>query len=301
MKILLMGATGQLGSELKISLMNIGHVVCSYADFTELAAVRAAVILNDPDIIVNAAAYTAVDLAETERDKADLINHLAVAVLAEAAKEVGAVIVHYSTDYVYPGQGDIPIHEEDQTYALNFYGLSKLTGDEALKASGVPHIIFRTSWLYGNANRPNFVATMIRLFKNREVVNVVNDQHGSPTSARMLADLTAQILAQAITYGFFDFFTKHTGVYHATNSGYASWYRFALEILKEAKDVMDLQVKEINPIPTTAYPQPARRPLNSRLSLEKLVSTFNLTPPEWDVSFGVMFREIYKPKIGNQK
>lgn len=309
-KILLLGKNGQVGFELTRSLQTVGQVLAldrhanqdGYCgDVANFDAISFVIDTYQPDIIVNATAYTAVDKAETDQDNADLINHLAVCHLAECAKKINALLIHYSTDYVFDGQGDIPWVENnfDNSYAfdgdiiatpnntpnpINYYGLSKRQGEIALENSNCRFINIRTSWVFG-VHGNNFLKTMLKLGKQKEELSIINDQIGSPTPAFLIADITANIIQ---TYKYHSCFDKNNiiGHYHLSPTGYCSWYDYATFIFDTAYSLsIDLTVKHINPITTKDYPTPAKRPFNSRLNCDKLKNTFNLSLPNWQ--FGV--------------
>lgn len=281
MRILLLGANGQLGQALSIELLDEesgwqliapDRDECSLVDHCALVAF---IGLARPDVIINAAAYTQVDQAESEPELADKINVQAVEALAEAARRVGALLVHFSTDYVFDGGGDRPWREEDRPAPLNVYGLSKWQGEQAILASGCRHLILRTSWLH-SPYRHNFVKTMLRLGQERASLSVVCDQVGAPTSAAMLAKVTLTAIDQALGNPALD------GLYHVTASGETSWYDFAGVIFSEArKQGSDLKISELNAVPTHAYPSAARRPLNSLLDTTKFRDVFGLELPHW--------------------
>ncbi|RMX05029.1 dTDP-4-dehydrorhamnose reductase [Corticibacter populi] len=281
MKILLFGKNGQLGWELQRSLALLGEVVALSredpgGDLAQPEALRQAVRAVAPDVIVNAAAYTAVDLAEREPQQAEAINALAPQVLAEEALSLDAWLVHYSTDYVFDGSGNRPWREDDATAPLSVYGSSKLEGERRIRASGAKHLILRTSWVYG-AHGQNFLKTMLRLGTERERLTVVDDQIGAPTGAELLADATAHALRQA-TLGSAAF----SGLYHLTASGEASWFDYARHALASAHAIDPaLRIANVEPIPTSAYPTPARRPLNSRLDTSHFQQIFGLHLPDW--------------------
>jgi dTDP-4-dehydrorhamnose reductase len=294
-KILLTGVTGQVGTELYISLQNLGEVIPTIApgekfwgkaltmDLADPASIRSVINEVKPTLIVNPAAYTAVDKAEEQTTLATKINSEAPAILSELSQKLSASLIHYSTDYVYPGVGTAPYHEESPLGPLNHYGKSKLAGDQAILASKGASLIFRTSWVYGIIGQ-NFVKTMLRLGKDRATLKVINDQWGAPTFARTLADVTALIIARGGN-DLNSYFSEHHGVYHLVNGGETNWHEFAEKIFELAR----LQgyagdVSEIIPIPTSEYPTPAKRPHNSRLSCEKLKAHFGITPPEWQTA-----------------
>lgn len=277
MKILLLGANGQVGWELRRALAPLGNIVAfsrSEADFSNLENLRQLVANAQADVIVNAAAYTAVDKAESEPDLAERINHEAVAVLAAEAKRNQTLLVHYSTDYVYDGTKDAPYVETDSTNPVSVYGATKLRGEEAIRASGCRHIIFRTSWVYA-ARGSNFIKTMLRLATTRDELSVVADQTGAPTSAALIADVTAQALKAA----------NLSGTYHLVAAGETTWHGFATLVIGEAQR-LGLALKagpgQVKAIPTSAYPTPAQRPANSRLNTDKLRTALGLTLPPWD-------------------
>lgn len=294
MKILLFGVNGQVGFELARSLLPLGDVIAlnrENADLTDLEKCRATIQTIQPDVIVNAAAYTAVDKAETERDSAFLINAKAVEVFAQEAKKVGALLIHYSTDYVFDGTKNAPYLEEDLPNPLNVYGESKLAGEQSIQASGVDYVILRTTWVFA-ARGQNFVKSILRLAAEREELNIVADQIGAPTSARFIADTTAHILRQAQCERSAKTFSA--GIFNLTNSGETSWFGFAEKIVELARlQNLDLKNRLINPIPTTSYPTPAKRPANSRLSTEKLQQRFGLNLPTWEQSLTLCLEEIY--------
>jgi len=277
-RILLTGSNGQVGWELLRTLGALGEIVSTDSRTLDLAdadAVRDAVRGLAPDIIVNPAAYTAVDKAESESERARAINAIAPGVLAEEAARLGALLVHYSTDYVFDGSGDAPWREDDAPGPLNVYGATKLQGEQAIAAAGCRHLIFRTSWVYG-ARGSNFLLTMRRLMRERSELKIVADQIGAPTWCRDLAEATAQVLAQVRAAD-----ESHWGVYHMTNAGATSWHGFAEAI--RSLDAFDETVvpARLVPIPSADYPTPARRPLNSRLDNEKLTRAFGLRLRDW--------------------
>jgi dTDP-4-dehydrorhamnose reductase len=279
--ILITGVNGQLGFELARTLQGLGHVVAAdreMLDLSNLDQIRSVVQTIRPAMIVNPAAYTAVDKAESELDLAMRINGEAPGVLAEEAKKLGVPLIHYSTDYVFNGEKDRPYVETDETDPQNVYGQSKLAGEEAIMASGVDHLIFRTSWVYGMRGK-NFLLTMLRLGADRPELKVVADQFGAPTWSNTIATLTAHVLAQA--HAAADpgqWWSERSGAYHLTSSGATSWHGFASAIFELAK--LDKQPMVL-PIPAAEYPTPARRPTNSRMSGEKLKTVFGLSAPDW--------------------
>jgi len=283
MKILLLGSNGQVGFELARTFLPLGEVIAvnrEKVDLSDLEKLRETIQTISPDVIVNAAAYTAVDKAETERVLAFAINAGAVAVLAQEAKKIKALLIHYSTDYVFDGTKDIPYNEKDVTNPLSIYGESKLAGEQEIQQSGVDYLILRTTWVFASRGQ-NFVKSILRLAAEREELNIVSDQIGAPTSARFIAETTAHILRQ--TQQERDAKTFHSGIYNLTNSGETSWHGFAQKIVELARcEKIELKNPVINPIPTSGYPTPAKRPLNSRLSTQKLSQHFGLTMPSWE-------------------
>lgn len=295
-KILLFGKKGQVGWELQRSLAPLGELIALHStstdfcgDLTDLAGVRQTIRKIAPDIIVNAAAYTAVDKAESEPELAHALNAEAPGVIASEAKQQNAWLVHYSTDYVFNGHGDQPFVETDATEPLNTYGKTKLQGEKNIQASGCLHLIFRTSWVY-SANGNNFIKTILRLAQQRDKLTVVNDQIGSPTGAELIADITALTLLM----------TKHnpeiSGLYHLTASGSTSWYEFAKYILESAESAnLPLKIKStaLQPIASSDFPSAAQRPFNSRLNSLKLAKTFDLMLPAWQCGVRRALSEIF--------
>jgi dTDP-4-dehydrorhamnose reductase len=292
-KILIFGRVGQVGWELHHKLACLGEISSleyPEVDFTKPETLRAAVQSLKPEVIVNAAAYTAVDKAETERELAMAINATGPAILAEEAKKLGALMVHYSTDYVFNGSGVRPWDEIDTPAPLNVYGESKLAGDLAIQASGCFHLIFRTSWVYG-ARGSNFLLTMLKLGQEREELSIVADQVGAPTTSECIAQATACVLAQVLSpvaKGMED----RCGVYNLTNAGEASWFDFAQEIFTQAHARMNIPVPRLKPIATSDFPRPAARPFNSRLSNNKLANTFGVRLPRWEHALELVLESI---------
>jgi dTDP-4-dehydrorhamnose reductase len=293
MKILITGSNGQVGFELARTLLPLGKVFAlnrEQADLTDLEKLRPTIQHIQPDVIVNAAAYTAVDKAESDHETAFLINEKAVAVLADEAKKLNALLIHYSTDYIFDGTKDAPYNEEDVTNPLNVYGESKLAGEQAIQQSGADYVILRTTWVFASHGQ-NFVKSILRLAAEREELNIVADQIGAPTSARLIAETTAHILRQ--TQQERGAKTFKSEIYNLTNSGEASWHGFAEKIVELARRKnIELKNRVINPIPTTAYPTPAKRPLNSRLSTQKLTQHFGLTIPHWETVLELCLAEM---------
>ncbi|HZR36862.1 MAG TPA: dTDP-4-dehydrorhamnose reductase [Nevskia sp.] len=291
-RILIVGAAGQVGTELRRTLAPLGRVLGmdrAEIDLADESAIRSLLRAERPGLVVNAAAYTAVDRAESEPALAHAINARAPAVLAQEAAALGAWLIHYSTDYVYAGDKPGPYVETDPTGPLSVYGASKLAGDQAVAAVGGQHLILRTSWVYG-AHGGNFVKTMIRLARERETLAVVSDQVGAPTSAHQIAELTAQIARQLPQ----DDDPALSGVYHLQGGGEASWHEFAVAVVEQLRqaDESSVRCREIKAIPTSAYPTPARRPANSRLDCAKLRRVFGLSPAGWRAELADRFAAI---------
>ena len=294
MKILLLGKNGQVGWELQRSLSVLGELMAldrhstPCGDLSQPQRLQETVRALRPDVIVNAAAHTAVDKAESEVDLARTLNATAPGMLAQAAAEVGAWLVHYSTDYVFDGSGEKPWAEGDATGPLGVYGQTKLEGEQAIAASGCRHLIFRTSWVYA-ARGGNFAKTMLRLAQERERLTVIDDQHGAPTGADLIADVTAhaiRIVQQK---------PELAGLYHLVAGGETSWHGYASHAIARAREMrpdLGWKVAEIAPVPTSAFPMPARRPLNSRLNTEKLQQAFGLTLPHWQRGVDRLLAEI---------
>lgn len=294
MKILVLGSNGQVGFELARALLPLGLVLPltrSDADLADLKALARVVQRLKPDVIVNAAAYTAVDKAQTETDLAFLINAKAPTLLAELAQDMGSLLIHYSTDYVFDGTKQDAYTEDDSTNPLNNYGLSKLVGEQGIAATGCDHLILRTSWVYA-ARGHNFLQTILQLAQAREQLSIVDDQIGAPTWARLIAETTGHIIKQSHSerqQGQF-----HSGIYHITAAGQTSWYGFANSIveLAGASEKYTLKCKTLSPILTTAYPLPAERPKNSRLATARLQQRFGLEMPLWDNALKLCLAEL---------
>ena len=295
MKILLFGKSGQVGWELQRSLaplgdlVALGHDSADYCgDFTQLTGLMETVRAVKPDLIVNAAAHTAVDKAESEPDRVRIINAAAPGVLAQEAARIGAWLVHYSTDYVFDVSGNRPWREADTPAPLSVYGQTKLEGEQAIVASACRHLIFRTSWVYA-ARGGNFARTMLRLAQERERLTVIDDQFGAPTGAELLADVTAHAIRHVLQH------PEDAGLYHLAAAGEISWHGYAKHVLAQAQraqPVIKIKATEVTPIPTSAFPTPARRPLNSRLDTRKLQTTFGLTLPPWQQGVDRMLVEV---------
>ncbi|ESA33014.1 dtdp-4-dehydrorhamnose reductase [Leptolyngbya sp. Heron Island J] len=286
MKILLLGCQGQVGQELQLTLPSLGAVVAwdrTHLDLTNLESIVPAVVNQQPDVIVNAAAYTAVDKAESEPDLAHQINTAAPEKLAQAATVCGASLVHISTDYVFDGQQNRPYQPEAETNPLGVYGHSKRDGELAIQANTEQAVIFRTAWVYGAKGKSNFVKTMLRLGAERDELGVVYDQVGTPT--------WAYDIAQAITM-LIPHLQNNFGVYHYTNNGAASWYDFAVAIFEEARKLgHPLQLSHVQPIPSEQYPTPTPRPAYSVLAGDKIAKVINQTAPHWRASLRKMLKE----------
>lgn len=297
MKILLFGKNGQVGWELQRSLAPLGDLVAPgrhdsdlCGDLGNLAGISATVRQVQPDVIVNAAAYTAVDKAETDAATAHLVNAEAPGVLAEAASAIGAWLVHYSTDYVFDGTGTRPWKESDSPGPLSVYGRTKLEGEQRIASRCTNHFILRTSWVYGGRGC-NFPKTMLRLARERDRLTVIDDQFGAPTGADLLADLTAHILRCALLRS-----PGHlAGVYHAAAAGETSWHglaRFVVECASRSGVKLKASSMTVDPVPASAFPTLARRPQNSRLDTTKLQASFGLQLPAWQQGVARMLAEI---------
>jgi dTDP-4-dehydrorhamnose reductase len=304
MKILLLGCNGQVGWELQRSLAPLGEVVALghssalnpyelCGDLTQLDALAQTVRTVRPEVIVNAAAHTAVDKAESQVDLARTINALAPGVLADEAQRLGALLVHYSTDYVFDGSGDVPWTETQATGPLSVYGQTKLEGEAAV-ARCDRHLIFRTSWVYA-ARGGNFAKTMIRLAQTRETLQIINDQYGAPTGAELLADVTAHAVRQAMAQYTADQGNQLSGIYHLAAAGCTTWFEYAKYVLARVQTVqpaIKLIANDVKAVATSAFPTAAKRPLNSRLNTSKLQSTFGLALPAWQDGVARMLSEI---------
>ena len=296
MKILLLGKHGQVGWELQRSLAPLGQLIALdrhganglCGDLGDLPGIAATVRATQPQVIVNAAAYTAVDKAESERDLAQRLNAEAPAVLAREAAACGALLLHYSTDYVFDGSGDQPWREDDATGPLSVYGATKRQGEQAIVGSGCAHLILRTSWVYA-ARGGNFAKTMLRLAQERERLTVIDDQWGAPTGAELIANVSAHAIVQTRQQ------PDKAGIYHLAAAGHTTWFAYAKHVLaqaRQAQPAIKIKATEVASITTADYPTPARRPLNSRLDTRKLQSTFGLTLPTWQHGVNRMLTEI---------
>lgn len=300
MKILLLGKSGQVGSELNRALQPLGQVLAlnrdidQYThftgDITDYSAIKAVFKKYIPDIVINATAYTAVDQAEENIKKADQVNHLAVKHLAEQAKIYDTLLVHYSTDYVFSGEGNVAWREDDHTSPQNVYGKTKRLGEEALEQSGAKFINFRTSWVYSTYGK-NFIHTMLQLGKKKDTLSIISDQIGAPTGAALIADVTAQALRYYSLYP--EQQRDLLGHYHLAAEGATSWFEYAKFIFQKAeKSGEKFTLKSIQPILTVDYPTPAVRPLNSRLNTQKIKQNFKIHLPTWQQGVEHVIGEI---------
>jgi len=295
MKVLLFGKNGQVGWELQRSLAPLGEVIALErsstnfcGDLTNLWGIAETIRAVAPDVIVNAAAHTAVDKAENEPELARTLNALTPGVMAKEAEMINAWLIHYSTDYVFDGSGEKPWVESDAVAPLNVYGSTKLEGEQYIRQSGCRHLIFRTSWVYG-ARGGNFARTMLRLAQERDKLSVINDQLGAPTGADLLADVTAHAIRTAQQR------PEVSGLYHLVSSGETSWHGYASYVIDFARRA-GVQIKvapeAIQPVHTSAFPTPAKRPHNSRMDTEKFRQTFDLNLPLWQTGVSRMLTEI---------
>ncbi|HEY4083214.1 MAG TPA: dTDP-4-dehydrorhamnose reductase [Burkholderiaceae bacterium] len=292
MKVLLLGKNGQLGWELQRALAPLGELVAldrhEGADLADSETLIQTVRRHAPQVIVNAAAYTAVDKAESDTALAQQINGSAPGLLAAEAQHLGALLVHYSSDYVYDGSGDWARSENASTGPLSVYGASKLAGDEAIQQSGCQHLILRTCWVYG-ARGGNFAKTMLRLAAERDQLKVIDDQIGAPTGADLLADISAHMIRATLAN------PALSGLYHAAAGGETSWHAYASHVIEFARargKELKVAADQVLPIPTSSYPTPAQRPLNSRLSTQKLQAAFDVVLPPWQSGVERMLMEI---------
>ena len=279
MRIIVTGATGQLGTDLAAELLKRKHDVYGFGsrelDITDAVAVSAALARLQPDAVMHCAAFTAVDLAEDEKERCDEINRVGTKNIARACAEISCKLLYISTDYVFPGDGDRPWQPDDPAEPLNYYGLTKFQGEEAVRAATDTHFIVRISWVFGLHGK-NFVKTMLRLGAERDTLTVVGDQIGSPTYTRDLSVLLADMIE-----------TEHFGTYHATNEGFCSWYQFADAIIRKAG-----LAARVNPVASTEYPTKAKRPLNSRMSKDKLTEKGFDRLPTWEDALDRFLKEM---------
>lgn len=299
MKLLLLGRNGQVGWELQRSLAPLGELIALdrqgdaggqglCGDLSRPDELAQTVRALRPDVIVNAAAHTAVDKAESEPGKARLLNAQAPQVLAREAAQIGALLVHYSTDYVFDGSGSAARTETEATAPLSVYGISKLEGEQLIQASGCRHLIFRTSWVYA-ARGGNFAKTMLRLAQEREALSVIDDQWGAPTGADLIADVTAHAIRQLLRQ------PGDQGLYHLVAGGETTWHAYASHVIAKARELAPdrpWKVQRIAAVPTSAFPTPAQRPHNSRLNTDRLQQTFGLRLPHWQAGVDRMLQEI---------
>ncbi|MEY8241337.1 MAG: dTDP-4-dehydrorhamnose reductase [Cycloclasticus sp.] len=294
MKILLLGKNGQVGWELQRSLAPLGELIALdrlgekklCGDLANLSELEKTVLSVKPDVIVNAAAYTAVDKAEDEIEVANKVNRDAPRLLAQLAKKIDALLVHYSTDYVFNGSGNKARREGDSTDPLNIYGQSKREGEQGIEKTGCRHLIFRTSWVYGVIGN-NFAKTMMKLAGDRDELNVINDQIGAPTSSELIADVTSHAIRSALKED------ELCGLYHLTAAGETTWHAYACFVIEQArKNGQNFQVRSINEVATSEYPTPAIRPLNSILNCSKLEQEFSVSLPVWQQGIKRMLIEI---------
>jgi len=306
LRILVTGATGQIGWQLQRTLAPLGTLTTltrTEADLLDPEAVASTVRALAPDIVVNAAAYTAVDRAESEPELARTINGVAPGRIADELARTGSLLIHYSTDYVFDGQKSSPYYEEDPAAPLNVYGQTKLVGERSIAASGCAHVILRTTWIYDIRGK-NFLRTVLRLAREREELRMVGDQHGAPTWARAVAEATAHITASCVRHrgepGW-----GYSGIYHLTAAGETTWAGFAERILQEFESLAEwpadtgewgapLAAKRVVAITSDQYPTPARRPSNSVLSNEKLKSTFSLALPDWQTQLRLALQDAVR-------
>ncbi|MBD2725432.1 dTDP-4-dehydrorhamnose reductase [Nostoc sp. FACHB-892] len=286
--ILLIGSNGQVGKELQQILLPYGNIISVARPTVDLAlpdTLRNVIRSKQPQIIINAAAYTAVDKAESESELATAINAIAPLIIAQESQNLGAFLIHISTDYVFDGNGYRPYQETDATNPLSIYGKTKLAGEEAIRETCAHHLILRTAWVYGTFGKSNFVKTMLRLGSERQELRVVADQIGSPTWAQDIAAVIGQVIPQLTP--------ETSGTYHYTNSGVASWYDFAVAIFEEAQQLgFPLKVEHIVPITTAEYLTPARRPAYSVLACGKISAILETHPPHWRQRLWQMLRDL---------
>lgn len=301
-RILLLGRTGQVGWELNRSLLPLGEVIApsrAEADFSRPESLRQIVRNAGAEIVVNAAAYTAVDKAESEESLAHLVNADAPTVLAEEASRSNAILVHYSTDYIFDGTKPEPYVEDDKPNPINAYGRTKLAGEQNIQNVGCKHLIFRTSWVYSSRGQ-NFVKTILRLAQQRDELRIVADQVGAPTSARFIADVTSQILSKIQPTDSLRA-AEASGAYHLTPFSFTSWHGFANAVLEAEKSSLrnSINLRKLVPITTAEYPLPAPRPKNSRLNCDKLRTRFGIHLPHWEVVARLCLGEITERGGGN--
>jgi dTDP-4-dehydrorhamnose reductase len=298
-RILLTGVTGQVGGELIAALAPLGELVApdrSKLDLSDVEAVRRTIRQLAPRWIVNPGAYTAVDKAESEPALAHAINEHAVRAIGEEAKKLGAGVIHFSTDYVFDGTGTTPYKEDAPTGPVSVYGASKLAGEKALAATGAAHMIFRTSWVYG-ATGKNFIRTILKLAREKDKLRIVDDQYGAPTWSRDLAQMTQRVIdwteAAARGRNLDETLASYSGVYHAPGAGETTWYGFAAEAVRLTKErEPEAKFAALEPIPTTEFPTPAKRPANSRMSAAKLTDRFDWRMMDWKDSLAEVIKSL---------
>jgi dTDP-4-dehydrorhamnose reductase len=300
-RILITGECGQVGEALRRTLAPLGEIVAptlDELDLTDTESIRRLMREVRPRWVVNAAAHTAVDKAESEPELAFAINATAPEILADEAKSIGAAVIHYSTDYIFDGSKETPYVESDPANPLNVYGKSKLAGEMALSSSGVPHIVFRTSWVYG-ATGNNFVRSILRLAREREHLRIVGDQHGGPTWSFELARMTAEVIGQLeratcnAKCSLEETVLPLSGIYHATGAGETTWYGFAAQAIAELRKLEpDCKLATVEAISTAEYPTPAKRPMNSLLDCSKLDQVFHWRMPDWRSSLSLVLTEL---------
>lgn len=295
MKVLLTGVSGQVGFELQRSLMPLAETVLldrACLDLADEDAIRSCIQSYQPDIVVNPAAYTAVDKAEAEQELAQKINTRAPQVLAEECARINALLVHYSTDYVFSGDEQGAYVETSQPNPQSVYGKTKHAGELAIAETGVNHLIIRTSWVYGVKGN-NFLKTMLRLASEREILNVVADQYGAPTSAALIADVSAHMIAYMMRYR--ESWSDLQGIYHLTAGGQTSWHEYAHYVISQASELgatLSLSADKVLPIATTEYPTPAKRPVNSVLHTDKIQKQFGVRLPHWQKGVDHVLHEL---------
>lgn len=293
--ILIIGKGGQIGWELRRAVMPLGTVVAvdrEKMDFTCPDSIIGTIREINPDMIINAAAYTAVDQAEEEKDLAMQVNGVAPGILAEEAQKIGALLIHYSTDYVFGGTKEAAYTESDVPCPINVYGATKLAGEKAIQSTGADHLILRTSWVYCVRGH-NFLLTMLRLMGERESLRIIKDQIGAPTWARLISETTAHILKQSLAERRAAIF--QSGIYHLTSAGSTSWHGFAtmIESIMREKMAGDLlKIHEIEPVAAETYPTRAKRPLNSCMSIDKLEQHYNMRMPAWHLALRLCMEEL---------
>jgi len=292
-KILIFGSSGQVGSELRHKLACLGQIAAveyPRVDFSQPDSIRESVRVSEPAVIVNAAAYTAVDKAESEPELAMAVNGIAPGVIAEEAKRLGSIMVHFSTDYVFDGTKPGPYLETDSPNPLSVYGKTKLAGDQAIAAVGCESLILRTSWVYG-ARGNNCMLTMLRLAEERDELRIVDDQHGAPTSSECIAQATADILAQILppAKGGLE---GRSGIYHLTNAGETTWFGFAKAFLARRTEADGTAAPNLVAIKASQYPRPAKRPANSRLSCQRVQETFGVRMPHWEDALSLVLETM---------